>query len=130
MNKASFLERIDTSGEGCHPFVGARDKNGYGIVRWNGRSRTAHAVAWEVATGQEIPPRKDPDHFEIDHVAANGCVDHACCRIDHLEPVTKTENRRRRMREVCPHGHALTPENIYWHPGGFRVCRACKEAQR
>lgn len=30
------------------------------------------------------------------------------------------------QRTHCANGHALTPENTYIHPNGYRRCRACQ----
>ena len=130
MDRAAFLSRIDrTDVDGCWPWTGGLDANGYGLVYWEGRCRTAHAVAWELANGETLARRGEPGHLEVDHVAARGCIDRACCRPDHLEAVTKEENRRRRMQDACVHGHEFTPENTRWYQG-HRYCRTCQRIGR
>lgn len=42
-----------------------------------------------------------------------------------------TPKRKRRLKEVCKHGHAMTPENTWVKPStGIRECRACRRAWR
>lgn len=33
-------------------------------------------------------------------------------------------------RSICPHGHALTGENLYLTPRGWRRCRACNRERQ
>jgi len=60
--------------------------DGYG---WAGTSkygsRFAHRVAWVKANGPV------PDDLDLDHL----CRNRACINVEHLEPVTRSENLRR-----------------------------------
>lgn len=64
-----------------------------------------------------------PAGLELDHL----CRKPLCVNPDHLEPVTKAENVRRRYEVYteCAKGHEYTPANTYIRPGGHRDCRAC-----
>ncbi len=101
--------------------------NKYGWVsrgrREDGNVAT-HVAVWEHSNGPK------PEGMEVDHL----CRVTLCCRLDHLEVVTKAENLRRTRGELCKAGlHAMTGENLL-HPEsgtGWRRCRACKnEAER
>ena len=102
--------------EGCWLRTGPVHK-GYGKAS----GTTAHRHVW-LALGREIPPG-----LELDHV----CRKPLCVNPDHLEPVTRAENQRRRALAIvtCINGHDYTPENTYIRPGGHRDCRACIRAR-
>jgi hypothetical protein len=34
--------------------------------------------------------------------------------------------KARPKKTHCKNGHEYTPENTYWHPQGWRICRICK----
>jgi hypothetical protein len=69
---------------GCWKFNNL-DKRGYGLVRFEGRLRQAHRVAYELFVGQI------PEGLQLDHL----CRQPSCCNPAHLEPVTARENVRR-----------------------------------
>lgn len=103
----------------------ARKEFGYGRFFWEGKTRRAHRVAYEVPVGP-IPDGLQPDHL---------CRNRACVNVEHLELVTSQENTRRGVslaaqraqRTHCPAGHEYTPENTYVQPtSGQRRCRTCK----
>jgi len=109
---------------GCWLWVGVLTYHGYGQCKHDGRSQTAHRVAWELFKGPI------PKGLEIDHLCRVRC----CVNPDHLEPVTHAENIRRgsggshmRNRTHCPHGHPYNEENTLRY-NGQRICRTCKKA--
>jgi hypothetical protein len=63
-----------------------RDYAGYGLATINGKRHMAHRLVWEQQVGK-IPPG-----LELDHL----CCNTSCVNINHLEPVTGYENKRRR----------------------------------
>jgi hypothetical protein len=114
---------------GCWIWAGYCTPEGYGHVKWLGRTEGIHRVVYMLLEGPI------PDGLTLDHVKARGCVFSACCWPAHLEPVTPSENGRRltvncyRDRDRCDNGHEYTAANTYmWH--GWRQCRACKRDYR
>lgn len=85
------LQRYRVDGAtGCHVWLGARDRKGYGIVGTTAggarKNYKAHRVAYERALGAIAPG------LTLDHLCGNvGCINPV-----HLEPVTASENMRRR----------------------------------
>jgi hypothetical protein len=76
--KWSARQRLDhysaSGANGCTLFTGAKDKDGYGKMRINGRDVRAHRVAWEIAYGPI------PDGTLICH----RCETPACISLGHL----------------------------------------------
>jgi len=101
---------------GCITTSARTDKDGYAF---HGRTR-AHIHAWTSANGP-VPQGLVLDHW---------CGNRACCAVHHLEPVTQTENLRRRniryrMRIAkCPRGHSLKDNGVIT-PWNGKVCRQC-----
>lgn len=71
--------------DGCWPWTAATNVNGYGWFRLDGESVLAHRLAWEMYNGPI------PDRMTIDHL----CFLRTCCRVAHMEVVTRGENSRR-----------------------------------
>ncbi|MFZ4266627.1 HNH endonuclease signature motif containing protein [Streptomyces arboris] len=65
------------------PRLGA---TGYGRAVYKGKTYQAHRLVWEQQIGTI------PAGLELDHL----CCNRACVNTGHLEPVTGTENKRRR----------------------------------
>lgn len=72
---------------GCDIWQGAPSGGGYGHTNVRGKQTSAHRAWYEAHYG----PQADLD---IDHT----CRDRLCCRLDHLEAVSRAENIARRDR--------------------------------
>lgn len=86
-----FWSKVVLRRQGCWLWTGTLNRWGYGTfartpVRGVGRRVLAHRFAYELL-GHTIP-----DGLTLDHL----CGRAACVRPDHLEPVTNSENVRRR----------------------------------
>ena len=101
---------------GCDLVIGRLDKDGYGLV---GRQRT-HIKAWVEANGPV------PEGNVLDHL----CRRRSCRALYHLEPVTQSENEKRKSfayrvkRKTCANGHNLQTNRVITPEGGV-VCRTC-----
>lgn len=69
-------------GDHCWLWIGARDKDGYGVVQLQGKARKAHRVAWNLANG------RIPDGLCVCH----SCDVRNCCRPSHLWLGTNDDN--------------------------------------
>jgi hypothetical protein len=105
---------------GCRLATGRTDRDGY---CFHG-SKRAHIHAWEQVHGPVKPG------LVLDHL----CGRRSCCFVAHLEPVTQSENLKRRnwryrMRiKTCPQGHDLKLHGAQLTTG--RVCRVCNREAR
>ena len=101
---------------GCILASGRLDRDGYAF---HGKTR-AHIHAWTQANGPV------PDGLVLDHA----CNQRHCKAVHHLEPVTQTENLKRRnwryriKLKRCPRGHDLKLHGIVTPAKGY-VCRQC-----
>lgn len=123
-----FWARVDSRSHpnGCWPWTGYTEPNGYGRVWAGSKPVLAHRLAYVLATGRQIP-----EGLVIDHVCYGGQL--GCCRPDHMRVVTQSENARaarsgashdNRLKQSCPVGHPYTTR---WHRGKpYRVCVTCK----
>lgn len=107
----------------CWPWVGARNRDGYGQVSIQGRTVIAHRVLYALWVGP-IPARMTVDHL---------CRVRHCVNPAHLEAVTKRENTLRGMgfaavnarKSHCPRRHPFDDDNTYLDPANRRHCRLC-----
>lgn len=72
---------------GCHIWCGASNSGGYGSFSLDGRTETAHRVAWRLYRGP-IPTGLDVTHN------CPGGDDRACVNDEHLCPGTRAQNNR------------------------------------
>jgi hypothetical protein len=88
-----LLNQLDRTGH-CYLWKGSLDKDGYGVTDWNGkRGQRVHRIVYELAYGS-IGRGEDGKVLDLDHL----CRTRNCARLEHLEPVTRSENVRRRWR--------------------------------
>lgn len=116
-DRERFESFVDRSGgpDACHPWTGGTDKDGYGQFSIAGRTRHAHAVAWEFARGP-VPAGKQLDHechnrAVRDSTCTPGiCAHRACCNERHLITRTPGEHSKASVRNYDPRGEAR-----YWN---------------
>lgn len=113
-----FWAKVDKT-ETCWLWTAGLNRHGYGQFKLNGRTRTAHRLAYEWLVG-EIP-----EGLHLDHL----CRVRHCVNPDHLEPVTcrvnllrgETLQARNAAKTHCPQGHPYDRLRA-----GRRVCSICR----
>lgn len=89
---------------GCHLWMGWRELHGYGRMWVDGRTKTAHRVAWELANGP-IPEGK---------IVMHTCDNRRCCNPEHLKLGTHGDNLRDRLDKR--RGKGCWEEDLERHP--------------
>lgn len=130
-----FWSKVQIGGpDECWLWKASLQSQDYGAFNLNGRSVSAHRLAYELVVGPI------PDGLTIDHVKARGCRHRHCVNPAHLEPVTQAENNRRkdeqepltatrkRAQTHCHRGHPFDAANTIVRENGTRHCRACHNA--
>jgi HNH endonuclease len=107
---------------GCHIWAGEFGNHGRPIV-WRGQTPFgAHIAAYEQSFG------KVKDEMVLDHT----CRRTSCVNPDHLEPVSRSENEKRKSmayrikRKKCIKGHVLNEVTRLTTPEGGVLCRTCR----
>lgn len=80
---ARLWEKVDRSGgpDSCWPWRGARNDNGYGIIRVRGRNLRTHRLA----LGLELALAREP-------FVLHSCDNPPCCNPAHLSVGTQADN--------------------------------------
>lgn len=120
INRLAQRVRIDPQ-TGCHIWMGALVRTGYGHAKHNGKIRYTHRIMWEHKNGPV------PEGMQLDHL----CNVRACCNPEHLRVCTPRENTlagnnmaaRHARKLVCP--KCSGPYSF--HPSGRRYCAPCKK---
>jgi hypothetical protein len=123
-----FWSKVDKT-DGCWLWTGARtkarDRDGYGAIRFDGRMQVAHRIAYELLVGP-VSSGLDLDHR---------CRTRLCVNPDHLDPVTPYVNFARGQSPAamharkthCHRGHLLSGDNLRMcNDGRSRRCKQCK----
>jgi len=82
----AFVEKDLVNPNGCWIWKGGRDKDGYGIISIENKSRRAHRVSYEIFKNEVVPYVKNVCHT---------CDNPSCVNPDHLyvgEPYQNTQD--------------------------------------
>jgi hypothetical protein len=109
----------------CHIWIRCLNPQGYAWAGHNGSYDLVINILYKLKH-KFIPFKKELDHL---------CNIKACINLEHIEPVSHSENIRRGMRynhkivspQLCKRGHLLTEDNVYYNKTFGRESRACKQ---
>ncbi len=118
-----FLEKINVTASGCWEWQGFIRKDGYCVLRVNGKKTLTHRFIYEYYYGN-INPK-----LTIHHT----CYNRKCANPTHLTEITLRENildgnnsaAINARKTHCKHGHEFNKENTYFYPDGRRLCKIC-----
>lgn len=120
----TFWARTSPDGE-CVLWTGAKDQDGYGLLKWEGRSVRAHRLAFFLREGRW--PESMLRHL---------CNRPSC--LVHTVEGTNSENQldsiaagthRNSRKTACIHGHPFDDANTYTGDGR-RSCRVCNRNRK
>lgn len=120
--KERLLQKAVIQDSGCWVWRGQTNRDGYGMMNYDGKNRSVHRLSYSAFRGQP------PVGLELDHL----CRNRACINPEHLELVTHQENSRRGLlkKDTCVRGHPLAYPNLYARKmKNGRVSTSCKACQ-
>lgn len=104
----------------CHIFArSARDRNGYAVVKIDGKNWYAHKYQYEKHNGPV------PEGMEVRHLCKK---QRDCINPNHLTVGTHAQNMadiRQHKKSLCSVGHELNRQNSYRFAGTL-ICKICK----
>lgn len=95
-DESYFIERSSINDDGCWVWGGAKFRNGYGAIRFNGETVLAHRLSYQIRSGIQIP-----DGLHICHK----CDNRSCVNPDHLFLGTRSDN----MKDCSSKGRLVLP---------------------
>lgn len=127
MERANTIEdivsRLVLLENGCAIWPGCKQKYGYGVVHYQGKTQRVHKILYEHFVGP-VPPGYDLHHFH--------CEQPSCGNYLHVKPLTRSEHARlskiaraNAAKTHCPPGHPYTSNNLLASEKGGRRCREC-----
>lgn len=129
---SSVSDRITTDpASGCWLWTGPLDRDGYGTVYADGKTRRVHRYVYEQLVGP-IGARQVLDHLKDDR---GPCKHRHCCNPAHLQPVTVEVNAKRvrpwnAEKTHCPQGHPYDQFAVTYACKDGRERRFCRECRR
>lgn len=116
ITRGDLLTRLSDKflvGDGCWPWVGVINGNGYGMLG----TQRGHVLLFELMVGPV------PRGFHVHHL----CQNRRCVRPDHLAALSHKDHMAVHAALVthCKWGHDLSDTGWYYRNNGGRECRMC-----
>lgn len=127
-----FAKRIRVTDEGCWYWLSSWNEQNYAITRHHGKTQRVARLVFTMCKG--VPPRYTIElvcHTNSDCHAGNDCPHRRCVNPAHMIDMPFARNSalqhpNNRLKMECAEGHALTPDNVYVSPKGWRQCLECR----
>lgn len=127
MNLRDISSQCTKNSDGCWIWPGAKNADGYGVVRHSGTPTYVHKLTYKLYTGSDAPARAVLDHT---------CRNRSCCNPSHLVPASSKDNTLKNgskaptainaRKSACKNGHELSGDNLWVNPKtGARQCKRC-----
>jgi hypothetical protein len=117
-----LLAKITELPSGCWFFNGAKDKSGFGLMRWKGKVRLVHRVFWESMCSPL------DEGCSLTHRLPKGkCIGTSCCNPAHMR--IREKGKPQTKARVCKRGHVINQGNMITEnrKNGVSVrCRICR----
>ena len=139
---ARYNRLIVKQANGCWISTSTNTSDGYTRWRYKPGAPEQYLHVWAyLAFVGDIPTGMQVDHRCHSEAVAAGtceggddCPHRRCCRPEHLELVSASENTMRqrhhnRGKDSCPKGHPLSGDNLVVWKDGKRRCRECLKAR-
>jgi len=129
MKTTGLIDSFDLDPQtGCWNWNRAKDKDGYGVMKFRGRQQAVHRVAAFLWMNLDKTPHllvlhscDNPSCFNPKHLFLG-------TNLDNMVDASKKKRLRGQSKTHCVNGHEYTPENTrIWK--GTRKCKACHAAQ-
>ena len=109
----------------CWFFSGAKDKDGYGLLWWEGKTRKAHQVFFETL----FVPLGEGSKL-IHYLPRDKCIGPSCCNPAHMKIWKDGMPKPLAGVKTCKKGHVIDEnnmitENRQGHP--ISRCRICRQ---
>jgi hypothetical protein len=123
----SFFRNIELDpNRGCWNWTACKTADGYGWMRFRGRSERVHRISAHIYSGYDL---NSP--LQVLH----SCDNPSCFNPRHLSVGTSLDNMRdakskrrfaNQKKTHCSSGHLYAGDNLYVMPSGERRCKACR----
>ena len=95
--------RLQLAKNGCIEYIGARNTDGYGTIRYKNKTYSVHKLYWILKKGLISPGLCVLHH----------CDNPPCCNLEHLWVGTHKDNINDRQRKGRSRGRGIKGENHY-----------------
>src|SRR6266404_8451060 len=118
--KSRLLANRDITIDGCWLWTGCKQKDGYGIINYEGKSTLVHRLAAFIFLGLELDSKLCALH-------RLNCRNRDCFNPEHLYIGTHDNNMKDLavLKTHCPGGHEYTPDNTYVGKHNDKNCKIC-----
>ncbi len=120
-----LMKKVTVLESRCWFFNGAKDQDGFGIMRWDGKIRKAHQIFFELLCA----PLNEGSKL-IHHLPKDKCIGPSCCNPVHMKVWREGFPKPLARVKMCKKGHIIDESNKVTENrnGGIVArCRICRQ---